>query len=157
MRENRVGLVDRATGEVLEGAFVFVLDRPRHRRPFVMLWQDAIQHLVPDRRLGAQHWRVLMYLMAHLDYENYIHLVQSEIAEGVNIDKGNVSRVMRDLVKIGVVIEGPRMGRSCTYRLSPNLGWKGRVKSLQDERARRLALVHSSTAGRGGKDSHRRS
>lgn len=157
MGRNTVGLVDPSTGELLGGALVYFADRPRFKEAFVMLWQEALPRLVRDKRLGLQHWRVLMWLMSKLDFENYIHVAQIDIAKGTEMDKGNISRVMRDLLEFGVVLEGPRIGRSTTYRMSPNLGWRGRVKSFQEERSRRLALVHSSTPDRGGKASHRRS
>jgi DNA-binding MarR family transcriptional regulator len=124
-----------------EGCLVYVPQRQRFREAFVMVWQEGLRRLAEDGELTGRHWRVLAFLMAKLDYENYIHLAQADIARGVRIDKADVSRAIRDFVERGIVVQGPRVGKSYTYRMSLDLGWKGRVKSFQDERRRRLKLV----------------
>ncbi len=39
----------------------------------------------------------------------------------------NVSRAVRALLDVGVIFEGPKVGRSKTYRLNEQFGWKGTV------------------------------
>nr|WP_185160961.1 MarR family transcriptional regulator [Escherichia coli] len=41
--------------------------------------------------------RVLMALLAELDYENYIQVAQMDIAEALNMQKTNVSRAVKTL------------------------------------------------------------
>ena len=150
--------VDRTTGEILEdGCLVYVPHRPRFREAFVMLWQDALKRLAEEGELGSQHWRVLIYLMGKLDYENYIHVSQADIARGIRMDRGDVSRVMADFVKRGLLVQGPRVGRSYTYRMSSSLGWKGRVKTLQEQRRGHLRDVRGGKPSAGGKGAPRRS
>ena len=43
----------------------------------------------------------------------------------------NINRSVKKLVSINVLIEGFKIGRSGTYRLNPNFGWKGSAKSHQ--------------------------
>lgn len=75
--------------------------------------------------LNHDQMRVLMALLADLDYENYIQVAQMDIAEALNMQKTNVSRAVKNLLEFGIVIEGPKIGRSKTYRLNPQFGWKG--------------------------------
>jgi predicted transcriptional regulator len=79
--------------------------------------------------LGLDARRVLDILLARLDFENWIHLPQSEIAAMLNMQRSHVSRAMRDLEKVGVILRGPKVGRSITYRINPNFGWKGSAKN----------------------------
>ncbi|MGU7823758.1 hypothetical protein [Escherichia coli] len=62
-----------------------------------------------------------------LDYENFIQIAQADIAETLGMQKTNVSRAVRALLDVGVIFEGPKVGRSKTYRLNEQFGWKGTV------------------------------
>lgn len=74
--------------------------------------------------LGLQARRVLSVLLACQDVESWVHLPQSEIAEILDMKRANVSRAMRDLEQIGVILRGSKVGRSITYRLNTNFGGK---------------------------------
>ena len=68
-----------------------------------------------------------MLMLADLDYENFIQIAQADIAETLGMQKTNVSRAVRALLDVGVIFEGPKVGRSKTYRLNEQFGWKGTV------------------------------
>ena len=44
--------------------------------------------------LSHEQVRVLMALLAELDYENYIQVVQADIASALSMQKTNVSRAI---------------------------------------------------------------
>ena len=90
--------------------------------------QDAYLALA-NSGLGLEARRVLDILLARLDFENWVRLPQAEIAKILNMKPANVSRSMRDLEKVGVILRGPKVGRSITYRINPNFGWKGSAKN----------------------------
>lgn len=144
--QRRVRQVDISTGEVLEGGLVFVPARAKIRGWF-MTFQAPLEALAKDASLTQRQWRVLTFMMSRLDFENFIHLSQSGIAEALNIKRPNVSAAVAALVKRGIVLKGPKVGQVSTYRLSNNLGWKGRVRNLETERKRRLSLVDAGSAG----------
>ncbi|WP_270371253.1 helix-turn-helix transcriptional regulator [Escherichia coli] len=79
--------------------------------------------------LNHDQMRVLMALLAELDYENYIQVAQIDIAEALTMQKTNVSRAVKNLIDFGIILEGPKIGRSKTYRLNPQFGWKGTVSN----------------------------
>jgi DNA-binding transcriptional ArsR family regulator len=135
MEQRRVQQVDVETGEVMEaGALVFIPHRPRVREGWFMAFQDGLLALARDKTLTQQQWRVFAYLMGKLDFENYVHLSQAEIARGLGMKPSNVSAALAALVDKNVVARGPKVGRVVTMRLNSSLGWKGRVRSLEEQR-----------------------
>uniref|UniRef100_UPI003F671AA8 MarR family transcriptional regulator n=1 Tax=Aeromonas veronii TaxID=654 RepID=UPI003F671AA8 len=55
--------------------------------------------------LSHEQVRVLMALLAELDYENYIQVAQADIASALSMQKTNVSRAIKHLVEFGVLEE----------------------------------------------------
>lgn len=92
--------------------------------------------------LNHDQMRVLMALLAELDYENYIQVAQIDIAESLNMQKTHVSRAVKNLLEFGIVIEGPKIGRSKTYRLNPQFGWKGTVTNHQKALKNGLSVIN---------------
>jgi len=140
----RVTQIDLDTGEDL-GGFVAVI-RPKSKSSFqrhFTMNQAAL--LTIANELNHDQMRVLMALLADLDYENYIQVAQVDIAEALNMQKTHVSRAVKNLLDFGIVIEGPKIGRSKTYRLNPQFGWKGTVTN------HKKALKHGMTLINGGK------
>ena len=87
--------------------------------------QNALRILAKE--LTGEQFKVLMLMLADLDYENFIQIAQADIAETLGMQKTNVSRAVRALLDVGVIFEGPKVGRSKTYRLNEQFGWKGTV------------------------------
>jgi aromatic ring-cleaving dioxygenase len=120
--------IDRETGEEL-GGFVAVI-RPKQKSAFqrhFTMNQAAL--LTIANELNHDQMRVLMALLADVDYENYIQIAQIDIATALNMQKTNVSRAIKHLISFEIILEGPKVGRSKTYRLNPHFGWKGTVSN----------------------------
>ncbi|PHM49104.1 helix-turn-helix domain-containing protein [Xenorhabdus sp. KK7.4] len=84
--------------------------------------QEALKIIATE--LNHEQTKVLMILLADLDYENYIQVAQIDVANALKMQKTNVSRAVKNLIEFGVILEGPKIGRSKTYRLNPQFGWK---------------------------------
>ncbi|WP_297408102.1 helix-turn-helix domain-containing protein [uncultured Cetobacterium sp.] len=118
--------VDTSTGEEI-GSFVAVI-RPKQKSSFerhFTMNQAALLSIAND--LNHDQTRVLLALLAYLDYENYIQVAQIDIAENLKMQKSHVSRAVKGLSEAEIILEGPKIGRSKTYRLNPSYGWKGTV------------------------------
>lgn len=149
---------DAETGEVLGNAVVGVIYR-REQNCFGKGWmamaQDALMTLA-TADIGDQARRVLLMALARVDFENYILLNQTEIAQKLGMKAPNVSEAIKKLVALGVLLKGPKAGRSTTYRLNPNLGWKGKAenhrKALDEAMRERMkaAGIRGVVAGSGG-------
>jgi hypothetical protein len=129
------------TGEVMEGCLVWIPKQHKLGNGWFMSFQDALIALAKDEDITGENYRVFFYLCGNLDFENFIHLEQKKISEELNIRKENVSRSVKKLVDKKIILKGPKVGRSLTYRLNPNFGWKGKVKNLH----KHLSIVSENT------------
>lgn len=130
MPSKRFEQIDTSTGEVT-GSFVAVI-KPKRNNAFYGGWFAMSQQAIAALRehgLTGKDYEVLMLLLSQLDFENLIQVSQAQVAEELGMRKQHVHRTMVKLVEIGVLREGPKVGRSKTYRLDPNLGWKGTAKN----------------------------
>jgi hypothetical protein len=150
MAQLRVGQVDLVTGELLEGAALAVV-YPKRKNGFQTGWvavaQDPMLELA-KANLGGEANRVLFYVLAKLDFENWINLNQSAGSDEIQMKRPNFARGLKKLVEIGVVLPGPKVGRNATFRLNPSYGWKGSAKGHNEAlqarmRARGLSVVAS--------------
>lgn len=125
--------LDVNTGEVLDGVAVWV--GAKVRSPYGVRWymqsQEAVEALARDKELQGRPTRVLLYLLSRLDFENYIHLPQTDIVQALDLDKSDVSKAVRLLQDKGILLRGPRVGKSFGFRLNPTWGWKGKVVNLR--------------------------
>jgi DNA-binding transcriptional ArsR family regulator len=118
-----------ASGEVEQ----WMLSRIRRKfikGGFFMAIQDGFVWLA-SLKLEGRTKDVLFYVMGRLEFENYINLSQKDIAEALGMQKQNVSSAMKELEEHGIIHKGSKVGQSWTYRLDPNLGYKGRAKNLK--------------------------
>lgn len=143
MSERRIGTYDLETGEVLEGVPVWVgrKIRPSDGREWVAMNQNFLAEFTARRDVTGEIMRVFLYLNSRLDFDNLIQVPQVEIAEALHMQKQNVHRAMRWMEREGVIIRGPKVGHSSTYRLNPNAGWKGKTVNLNKAITRHLKLV----------------
>ncbi len=136
----RITQIDESTGEVI-GGFVAVI-RPKQKSSFerhFTMNQAALEIIATE--LSHEQTRVLMILLSELDYENYIQVAQVDIGEKLKMQKTNVSRAMKNLMQMDVILEGPRIGRSKTYRLNPQFGWKGTVSNHKKALRQGLSVI----------------
>ncbi|EJY0535616.1 hypothetical protein OE853_004837 [Salmonella enterica] len=141
----RVTQVDAETGVEL-GGFVAVI-RPKQKSSFerhFTMNQAALKIIATE--LNHEQTKVLMMLLADLDYENYIQVAQIDIAESLTMKKSAVSRAIRHLLEFGIILEGPKIGRSKTYRLNPQFGWKGTVSNHKKALKNGLSVIQGGRA-----------
>lgn len=92
---------------------------------WVAFYQTALEWLAMQK-LPNEQYRVLMYLMSKLDFENYLRITQMSIAEALNMKQSSVSKAIKGLMEKDVLITGPKVGVSKTYRLNPRMAYKGK-------------------------------
>ena len=131
--QRNIGSIDLDTGELLEGIPIWVGRKPNnpYGNRFFMANQDALREIARDKDLTLEPKNVLIYLCACLDFENFIQVPQAEIVEALEMKQSNVSKAIHLLIGKGILIRGPKIGRSYSLRLNPNYGWKGKVKHLR--------------------------
>ena len=139
MKRN-LGTVDLDTGEILEGVPVYVQAKVKWKEGWFMGIQDAFIALAKDKDINGGTYRVLNYMFGKLGFENYICIQQKEICEALDLKKQHVSSSIKLLSAKGIILAGPKIGKSLSYRLNPRYGWKGKVTNLAKTR---LELIHS--------------
>ena len=134
------------TGEVMEGA-VLGMFFPKRQNGFREGWIAMAQNaLIEIARadLGDQARRVLFVILGKLDFENFILVSQSEIAETISMHRSDVSKAIAKLEGEGIIVRGPKAGRSATFRLNPSFGWKGSAANHQKALKERMKASNIS-------------
>jgi DNA-binding MarR family transcriptional regulator len=106
-----------------------------------MMFQDTLIEIAKDREITGEVYRVLFYMLGQMDFENRIRATQGDAAVALGLQKTHVSRAFKTLCDKGILLKGPKEGRSATYQLNSGYGWKGKVKNFQAERQRRLTVL----------------
>lgn len=124
--------VDPVTGEVFEGVVPVTVRRSTSRpvNPFFLAQQDGFERIACDPDLSHDARRVLLLMMAHLEYDNAIAITQQQTCELLHLDKSRVSRAVRQLVSKELVWAIGRSGRHLRYKLHSGIGWKGKLRDL---------------------------
>jgi DNA-binding Lrp family transcriptional regulator len=128
------GYVDKYSGE--EFGFPVLIGRKKnpYGNGWVMNSQEAMLSLAKDKDITGETHRVLWFIGGILDFENWVQIPITEIAQELNLKRPNVSRAMKMLEEKGIILRGPKVGRSYAFMLNPEFGWKGKVKNLDDYR-----------------------
>jgi Crp-like helix-turn-helix protein len=133
MVPRRLGMVDLDSGELLEGGvpiWVGAKVRSPYGRRWMAMNQDFLLEFAARDDVHGEVLKVFVYLNGRLDFDNLIQVPQVEIAEALKMQRQSVHRAIKQLEEMGVILRGPKVGRSSSWRLNPNAGWKGKVKEL---------------------------
>ena len=122
-------LVNPRTGKDFTGLAIAKKQKFPEPIKFVSMFCHGFHHLA-RLKFTPTEISVLFELLSKLDFENWIRISQQTVAEDLNLDKSNVSRAFRKLIKAGIIEqnEDPWDRRRVTYRLNPSLGWRGEPK-----------------------------
>ena len=112
------------------------------------MFQHAAKEIAKDKELVGEDLRVLHLLYGYLDMKNYISISQTDIAIELDMLKQNVNRSINNLLLKEIIIKGPKVGKSWTYILNANYGYKGKLRYLKTERKRHLSLIEEQETER---------
>ena len=93
-------------------------------RDWVAMYQSALKTLA-KWNLPNEQYRVMLELLSETDFDNYIRISQSQLAEELDMKQSSVARAIKALKEKNVIVEGPRAGLNKTYRLNPYIAHKG--------------------------------
>ena len=130
----KFGTINLETGEIIEGVPVYVKAKVKWHEDWLMIMQEALGALAQDRSFTWEMWRVWSYMISKLAFENWIVIPQKEIAEHLEMKKENVSRAIKSLLNKGMILKGPKVGRTNAYKLNSNYAWKGTINNLSKDR-----------------------
>ena len=123
-------VMDETTGNI-KGCFP--LKTKNLGKGWIAVYQDPALWIAQQNLTGEQ-FKVMFVLFNKLDFDNYLRIGLKEIAKLLNMQVTNVSRAMKKLKELQIIIEGPPAGKFKTYRLNPYIAHKGsaRQKTIED-------------------------
>ena len=126
--ERKEIIFDEKTGEVKGYAPLRETKEKILGKDWFAVYQDPALWLGQQKMTGEQY-SVLFALFHKLNFDNYLQVSRSEIAEALNMNPVNVSRAMKVLKEKSIIVEGPPAGKFKTYRLNPYIAHKGKNKN----------------------------
>lgn len=88
----------------------------------VSVYEQAI-----SRKLTLTDYRVRDYVLCKIGIGNYVHINQSEAGRKLGIAQQNVSASVKKLITLGILLEGPKAGKFCTYQVNPATAYAGSI------------------------------
>lgn len=136
MPPRRLRQIDEETGEIIEGVVALIPVRRKNgfREGWFAMSNNAtaqILTLTMNRELTLRDLQVLYAMLEVLETENFIRVSQRHLAERLDMRQPHVSRSIAVLLKHEIILLGPKIGSSSTYRLNPRFGWKGTAQAHQ--------------------------
>lgn len=128
-RELFIETPNEETGEIEQYILTPAKKKKIPKGDWVLMFQEGLAH-VAKLDLKGETLRVYMVLLSKLDYENWLRIRQKDIADDLGMRPPHVSRAIKELVDHGVVVKGPKVANSNTYRLDPSFGFKGKDVNL---------------------------
>ena len=114
-------ITDEQSGQI-KGCFP--LKSKNLGKGWIALYQNPSIWLAQQDLTGEQ-LKVMLVLFGRLDFDNYLRIGLKEIAEITGIHLVNVSKAMKKLKELQIIVEGPPAGKFKTYRLNPYIAHKG--------------------------------
>jgi DNA-binding transcriptional ArsR family regulator len=103
---------------------------------FAVMGQVSMEEIVArySKDLGKESWLVFLMLCARLDLRNNRVIVnQAELGRRMGLTRQNVHVALKQLLEIGLILEGPKEKQSRTYSLNPEVVFRGSAKDHERE------------------------
>lgn len=80
-------------------------------------------------QLTLTDYRVRDYMFCRIGIGNYVHVNQADAARKLGIARPNINTSIKKLVQLGILLEGPRNGKFCTYQVNPAVLYAGSISN----------------------------
>lgn len=93
-----IKIFDDETGEIHPTPPILCFGTKKIKgRQWMILFQDYLEKLAKDVDLGGVDYRVLMYLIHLMEYENLVNVTQQYVADQLNLTQPQVNLSIRKL------------------------------------------------------------
>lgn len=106
-----------------EKVLLYINPKSKFRDGFCLSWSHGLMKL-SDMDLTASQYRILLIIIAELEYENICYVPQSYITEKSGISQPNVSKHIAVLMKRNLIFKEVIKGRKA-FRVHCHIAWKG--------------------------------
>jgi len=90
-------------------------------------FQMEFEEVIKDKEMGLTDIRVFNYMLAKLDFDNFIQYTQSQIAEHIGTKRPKVTQSIKKLER-KKIIKKIKVGKHNYYQLNPQIAWKGETE-----------------------------
>jgi hypothetical protein len=124
--EDTIELTKKIDSVAEKAVNVFVAGaRERVEKPFVMIFYDTLTELIMENKIQMQDMKVMLGICKAASFGNLVHLNQGGLAELIGVHKSNVSKSIKKLTAIGLLLE-TKLG----LFLNPSLIVKGQMGKI---------------------------
>ena len=99
---------------------------------WLLLWQDGsdigvsmTEQAEMEKPLTQTEYRVRDWIMGTIGIGNYVYVNQAEMARRLRIQRADASRAIKRLIELGILLQGPKSGKSNTYMVNPAFCFSG--------------------------------
>jgi DNA-binding transcriptional regulator GbsR (MarR family) len=138
-------LRDPATGQIMFAGVSAVPQKAYIKQSWFMMFQDMLNQVAEDRELWGLNFAVLCKILARMDFENWVLICHTDIAEELKTSQPKVSAAIALLLKKRLLEQGPKSGRINSYRVCIDLAWKGKARNLNREAEQQIRQILERT------------
>lgn len=101
---------------------------------WLLLWQDEtgagiVEQAKMEKPLTQVEYRVRDFILGTIGIGNYCYVNQAEVGRELRIARQDVSKAIKRLIALQILIPGPKSGRSNTYMVNPSFCFSGGIKA----------------------------
>lgn len=107
--------------------------KKKYNAHWLVLWQDeseigaSVMEQAKNNNLTLSDYRVRDFLLGTIGIGNYVFVNQSQVSRELNLHKVTVCESIKRLCNFGILIKGPRSGKSNTYMINPAFCFSGSI------------------------------
>ena len=108
-----------------------------------------------DKPLTQTEYRVRDLIMSIIGIGNMVHINQSDVGRQLRLHRNEVSKAVKRLVDLGILVKGPTSGRSKTYMVTPAFcfagglgrGIQARKETIQETKSKKVIPFPTKVKG----------
>lgn len=112
------------------GQIIFAPIKHQGLADFVLVTQTSLAELA-QMRMGGNSWRVLLFMLSVCDFENWVFIKHSDVAERMGLSPSAFSALLKELLVKGVIQRQTKGSCSFHYRINPDVAWRGSITNLK--------------------------
>ena len=110
---------------------------------WVVLWTDeefeaggvTMREQIREMKMTATDFRVRDFMIIKCGVGNFVHVNQSQAARFLKIAQPHISKSIKKLVEMNIILEGPKAGKFKTYQVNPAFLFYGSLRDGMEARA----------------------
>ena len=99
---------------------------------YARYFMSEVLSLAVDKDFSGNDLRVLLGILANLNYDNTLNISQQKLADQLNIDRSATGKSIKKLISKGYMQIVDTVGRQNIYQFNPHVAFRSRAKNYKD-------------------------